>query len=376
MNTKYPLAEFIDLMVSKSDYSKKEIEPFVKAFFSLLEEALLEDKLVKIKGIGTFKLLPVEKRKSVNVQTGEAVEIPAHYKVTFQPDKELNDQVNGILALFESIEISEEQANRIENKIGTKKTTEGKTSENESEVSNATQQTEKETELAQTTINTDTKHDEVVIDQSEQQTAPVTKTIPTDTPSTHNQGENKKETSPKKSSSASGKSYMWVYIVAFVSLLVMAGLFYSIRNQIGNFESMETEKAVAEKPLVPISEAITVTDEDEPDSTAVSTDALSEPVSAPIETQQPTQQSTPLKVTIKPGERLTIIAERYYGHKAFWGYIYDENRSRLPNPNNVPVGVEITIPTKQKYNIDANNPESIQKAKTHSEEILRQFEKN
>lgn len=376
MNTKYPLAEFIDLMVSKSDYSKKEIEPFVKAFFSLLEEALLEDKLVKIKGIGTFKLLPVEKRKSVNVQTGEAVEIPAHYKVTFQPDKELNDQVNGILALFESIEISEEQANRIENKIATKKSSDAKTLENESEVSGATLQTEKETEPVQPSLNTDTESKKEVVEQFMQEATPTPKTKTTDTPSINSQVEKAKDPSPKKSSSTSGKSYVWVYIIAFVSLVVMAGLFYSIWDQIGNFESVETENTITEKPLVPISEAITITDEGDPDSVAGSVTTSSEPISTPIETQQPTQQSSPLKVTIKPGERLTIIAERHYGHKAFWGYIYDENINRLPNPNNVPVGVEIIIPPKQKYNIDASNPESIQKAKTHSEEILKKFEKN
>lgn len=372
MNTKYPLAEFIDLMVSKSDYSKKEIEPFVKAFFSLLEEALLEDKLVKIKGIGTFKLLPVEKRKSVNVQTGEAVEIPAHYKVTFQPDKELNDQVNGILALFESIEISEEQANRIENKIATKKVADSKASEDESDVANPILQSETKTESVQSSTNKDTKSENEVIEETTQKTTSVPKIIIPDTPSANIDEEKTKEISLKKSSSTSGKSYMWVYIVAFVCLVVMGGLFYSIWNQIGNFESAETEKTTTEEPLVPISEAITITEEDEPDSTAGSVATPSESISTPIETQQ----STPLTVTIKPGERLTIIAERHYGHKAFWGYIYDENRNKLPNPNNVPVGVEIIIPNKQKYNIDANNPESIQKAKTHSEEILKKFEKN
>ncbi len=374
MNTKYPLTEFIDLMVSKSDYSKKEIEPFIKTFFSLLEEALLEDKLVKIKGIGTFKLLPVEKRKSVNIQTGEAVEIPAHYKVTFQPDKELNDQVNGILALFESIEISEEQANRIENKILPKKTTDSKTSENTSEASNAALQIEKETAQVQTQMSTDTKSEQMVTEQSAHHTTPASISNNADTPRLNNQGENKKETPPKMNPPTSGKSYMWVYVVALVSLIVMAGLFYSIWDQIGNYNSVESNETITEKPLIPISEAITVTDEDESDSTAASAAAPSEPISAAIETQQPTQQSTPQKVTIKPGERLTIIAERHYGHKAFWGYIYEENRNILPNPNNVPVGVEIIIPTKQKYNIDANNPESIHKAKVHSEEILKKFE--
>ena len=55
--------------------SKADEMAFAEAFQSIFEEALLQDKILKISGLGTFKLIPVESRKSVNVNTGEEIEI-------------------------------------------------------------------------------------------------------------------------------------------------------------------------------------------------------------------------------------------------------------------------------------------------------------
>ena len=79
---------------------------FVEAFQSIFEEALLRDKILKISGLGTFKLVPVESRKSVNVNTGEEFEIASHYKLTFTPDASLKDKVNEPLAHLETTELS------------------------------------------------------------------------------------------------------------------------------------------------------------------------------------------------------------------------------------------------------------------------------
>ncbi|MCL1938674.1 MAG: HU family DNA-binding protein [Candidatus Azobacteroides sp.] len=68
------------------------------------------------------------------------------------------------------------------------------------------------------------------------------------------------------------------------------------------------------------------------------------------------------KRRIVAGERLTLIALKEYGHKSFWVYIYQENRDRIKNPDNVPVGTELIIPPASKYGIDKNSKESIQKA--------------
>ncbi|MBO5345580.1 MAG: HU family DNA-binding protein [Paludibacteraceae bacterium] len=86
--------------------SKADEIAFAEAFQSIFEEALLRDKVLKISGLGTFKLIPVESRKSVNVNTGEEFEIASHYKLTFTPDPSLKDKVNEPLAHLETTELS------------------------------------------------------------------------------------------------------------------------------------------------------------------------------------------------------------------------------------------------------------------------------
>ena len=85
--------------------SKADEIAFVEAFQSIFEEALLQDKILKISGLGTFKLIPVESRKSVNVNTGEEIEIAGHYKLTFTPDASLKDKVNEPLSHLGTVEL-------------------------------------------------------------------------------------------------------------------------------------------------------------------------------------------------------------------------------------------------------------------------------
>ena len=97
--------------------SKADEIAFVEAFQSIFEEALLRDKVVKISGLGSFKLIPVESRKSVNVNTGEEFEIASHYKLTFTPDASLKDKVNEPLAHLETTELSSETQLQSLNKL-------------------------------------------------------------------------------------------------------------------------------------------------------------------------------------------------------------------------------------------------------------------
>ena len=86
-----------DLVVAISgllNLPKNGCEEFVRMFFDAIVAALSIDGLAKVKGLGTFKLVKVSERKSVNVQTGEEIMIPEHMKVTFTPDKLLKEQIN------------------------------------------------------------------------------------------------------------------------------------------------------------------------------------------------------------------------------------------------------------------------------------------
>lgn len=67
-------------------------------------------------------------------------------------------------------------------------------------------------------------------------------------------------------------------------------------------------------------------------------------------------------ITIKEGDTLANIAERKYGHKAFWVYIYEENRELLPDPHHATAGLILTLPASKKYRIDPNNTKSVSRA--------------
>lgn len=107
MNEKLNILELIDSLAEKHGMSKKNAESFVREFFQLIEETLENDKYVKVKGLGTFKLIDVERRESVNVNTGERFEIQGHTKVSFTPDPTLKETVNKPFSHFETVVLNE-----------------------------------------------------------------------------------------------------------------------------------------------------------------------------------------------------------------------------------------------------------------------------
>jgi nucleoid DNA-binding protein len=96
MNNKLLLQDLTDQLADAGKIKKKDAEEFLRAFFKISEDALFEDGIVKINGLGTLKLVLVDARKSVNVSTGEEFEIREHYKVSFIPDAELKNAFQSI----------------------------------------------------------------------------------------------------------------------------------------------------------------------------------------------------------------------------------------------------------------------------------------
>ncbi|GHT13723.1 hypothetical protein FACS189426_19040 [Bacteroidia bacterium] len=107
MSEKINFLDLAALLSEKTGITKKEAEIFLREYFEVMNDALLKDKSLKIKDLGTFKLLLMDDRESVDVVSGERVLIPAHYKVTFSPDKNLAQAVNEPFSFFEPVEIDE-----------------------------------------------------------------------------------------------------------------------------------------------------------------------------------------------------------------------------------------------------------------------------
>ena len=83
---KISIQDLSSVLVEKRGLSKKEASNFISEMFDIVQQELEKDKLVKIKGLGTFKIIDVDDRESVNVNTGERVLIEGHGKITFTPD--------------------------------------------------------------------------------------------------------------------------------------------------------------------------------------------------------------------------------------------------------------------------------------------------
>lgn len=96
------------ILANRHKLSNAEADIFMQMIVEVINDGLLRDRIVKIKGFGTFKLQSVKERSSVNVNTGERVVIAEHDKVTFVPDKVMKDVINKPFAQFETVVVSEE----------------------------------------------------------------------------------------------------------------------------------------------------------------------------------------------------------------------------------------------------------------------------
>lgn len=105
-NAKLSASEIVDLMVKDRMITKKSAEEFVKVFFSVIEDALIDGETVKIKGLGTFKSQWNEARKSVNVNTGEEIVIDGYYKAVFIPENDLRELINEPFSHLEPVELN------------------------------------------------------------------------------------------------------------------------------------------------------------------------------------------------------------------------------------------------------------------------------
>lgn len=107
MDGKLTVTELAQILAKESQMGQSAAEMFVKAVFDVVTEAVMSDKIVKVKGLGTFKLIGVSDRESVNVNTGERILIAGHSKLSFTPDTALKNAVNRPFADFETVILNE-----------------------------------------------------------------------------------------------------------------------------------------------------------------------------------------------------------------------------------------------------------------------------
>lgn len=113
MNSKITILEIASVLTRKHGLEQSEAERFATAMFDMVKDALASDSQVKVKGLGTFKVVGVEARESVNISSGERFMIDSHEKITFTPDADMREMVNKPFSQFETVELKEETKDEV-----------------------------------------------------------------------------------------------------------------------------------------------------------------------------------------------------------------------------------------------------------------------
>lgn len=406
MNERLSLQDLIDLLAKKQEITKKDAEAFLRELIAVVTENIEANESVKIKDLGTFKLVKVNARKSVDVNTGEAIEIAAHYKLSFNPDKLLKEAVNRPFAHFESVvleegvtfdniesEIEEEKGEEVEDDV----TIEEEIIEAEV-VDNETENDIQPVGI----INTDISEEKVVEElvgeavdpelvKEEEKSEPEVE-IEDETGPDFEEGDLVYEDIvPKRKGIRKRYITLAFFIFLIIAGFVVGGLYFQelaqyLTNGPSNNEDITkmAELSDVEPPLVaPVIDSITK----ESDSIFVSpaTNVHSQDQGKDLQAPPPPVKPAEAVIahaasaneaigveTIQPGHTLRNIALKYYGNKSFWVYIYEENKDKIKNVNNVPLGTKLTIPAPVKYGINPQDEASVKKARA-KEAVL--FEK-
>lgn len=385
MNEKLNIQDLIDLLAEKHGMSKKNADNFVKEFFLLIEESLEKDKYVKIKGLGTFKLIDVDSRESVNVNTGERFEIQGHTKVSFTPEPTLKDIINKPFSHFETVVLNdntvledtpldseeEEQEQDMPQKEvieSSEMATEEVIVVKEEEVTVATEVVgvikeplvEQEQQQEETKITSDLPNNEVIaVDVSDAVIV---------------EEEKKTAETPVDFKETADSSSMKYFIGIVVFVIVLCGgavMFMYYPDLLDSFTSkspVEKEEVVKADQTM-LTDSLTAKEKEivepaKPDTVAESVAVAStsndmskgvKQAPSPKEQKKPATPFEPDSVgytiagtettyTIKEGETLTKVALRFYGTKTLWPYIVKHNPGVIKNPDNVPFGTTIRIP--------------------------------
>jgi len=388
MNEKISFPDLVGLLSSKMNITKKEAETFLKEFFTVSTEVITSGEELRINGLGLFKPIWVEARGSINIQTGEPVEIPGHYKLSFIPDKVLREAVNAPFSSF-SVEVLNDHV-PIEdmtavpsqdidenNDICNTENVELQDSKEIREKEEEDEPIEPAHEYIQEDKSADEESSESTVSSQEIEKFQEEIIQPELETKVEEKEEDCYEDYLRKS--ASRKSFWWGVLSAFgIIIICLAGGIFFMGNdspyvvKIGEYTLSLGKQSIDSRPMNNNPESVVLPEnkdtlsEMEKDSVLKDSVISASPLAAP--------EVKPVIETIRSGVFLTTLARKYFGHKAFWGYIYEENKDVIKNPNQVPIGTRLTIPSASKYDIDANNRTSVEKAKALAAKIQSRYE--
>ena len=351
------LQDIVKALSHETDTSEALCQSFVKELFAIVAERLMDGESVTLKGVGRF-----------DVDGGE---------VRFVADPDTAAAINSAFDCFEAIELAddfdgdepvaedetpdaaeEEVATTVDETAGTEDVADENPADGvepeEKEIqtdgleeSEADSEEEKEEECtAEADADDETVTEETAEEETEETAEEAEETV---------EEEYDDEPQPKRG----GCRFAWGFLAGFVTAAVVAAVAW--------FCLFGVVKKPSSQPAVIADDTAKVAAADS-DSTA----AVEKPQEqSEKKTAEPEKESKKAEQTFKVTNTayLSNISRKFYGHYAFWVYIYLDNKDIITDPDNLPVGAELRIPAPEKYGIDKNNPESIRRAEIKALEI-------
>ena len=341
---------------ARAGVSEKVADDFLNALLEKIKDGLRKDGQVSISGLGTFKLQDVPARESINVTTGERFTIDGYKKVVFTAGstrgRKPAEPIDPIQKLGEQAEEIKDILSEL-NAMGTEETVKVSTE--------TTEQTEVEEAVVSSQAPETTQKTEATNSEHSDRSEP----------------KNKKQPKPFNP---------WltgiVTIGVFAMLLIIA--YFVIRHQIVSWaDSLRTDLEQRSFPestprtSQPTEIEVVIPDEAAPaePSNAIEpaeTAETAEPVAAapavvaeqkselPSFYDDSKRHFTEFQATETVGQdsRLAWVAKKHYGEKALWVFVYEANRDRIKNPDQVLPGMQLRIPKLPKELRDVNNPDT------------------
>lgn len=379
---KITLLDIANALAEKQGLSKKEAEAFVKCMFDLVEEALANEKYVKIKGWGMFKLIEVNSRESINVNTGERIEIQGHTKISFTPESSLKELINKPFAHFETvmlnegtvlddtnevIEGEEEKKNEVIEQVDDTivpiaepiaEPISPNVDETIEQTVEEVVETVEESDKVEDVVEIIEEKSEISVDEPQPsvEESDVVEEIPTVIESVSEEAEVEKEEIPENIPMDSSKpdeektSKGLLIITIFLILIILLGAYWLFSSP------DETPEVLPVEPI--IEEVIETTDSVIIDTMEVEqiADKVEEKQTEPV-IQTPKRLVATISDTtdyvivgtktthiLESGETIIRVALKHFGDKNYWPYIAKHNESRIKDANNVPIGTELLIP--------------------------------
>lgn len=433
METKITMPRLAAMLAITTGKQKKLCEDFIKEIFRIVSDELAAGESVRIKGFGTFKLVEVEARKSVNVATGEEYEIAGHQKIMFVAAKELASAVNAPFDAFEAVEISDDLPTDIfmAEEVAGCATEESDSGEAESDAQvacvaaggaddampaeDAVPETqdqghgngginESDAEASEPTLIKELEEEAAADMASEEayagaDSAPVERApyfsivIPENNDSIRDadRGQDNEETCAEAGDGSDEERHPRRFVGGFVAgflaaALIGGGLLWWMHTREADTVRAVENAGIEAQAVVPSGggdsqvspdssgERTVAPAPESADSAVASTSSSTSSSGSSADDDVPTVPSDrPVYDTVTTTRYLTIIAKEHYGNFNLWPIIYEENKAILGHPNRIKPGTRIVVPPLSKYGVDPSNKADVDRVKRQGTEIYKRF---